>query len=343
MPVLIRLPELHVEPEPKADHEVMAAEDPPRATIPLLAATFVPGPSPALGAEPSRSKAGGAVSGETASTDVMPPPGRPRRYWPRIQPPRWAIRGGIALGLVAVLATAFLAIVGQASKSNPTVAEGETTSVAISPPSTVPADERPAPPTLPAPPAPPAPPTPPTSPTLDAAAVTPTSGSVAPDVAEKKQEPVTQPADAAGGNGGQAERPSAKTAESPPTSADPAPTPGSQDKPAQQEPTVPAVAVGGLNSGGQANVPALPAANAPQPLTSETPQRDAGAGVDSHNYPVTDPATFQYPPDYHLRLQRQARGPESLNAWPAPSGAGPSDRRPITARLQPRIEPPPMR
>ena len=78
-------------------------------------------------------------------------------------------------------------------------------------------------------------------------------------------------------------------------------------------------------------------------LTSEAPPGEAGTAGEVYSYPVTNPTTFQYPPDYHERLQPHARSLESQNAWPAPSGAGLYDRPQTTARLQPPIEPPPMR
>ncbi|HPM80441.1 MAG TPA: hypothetical protein PLF81_07055 [Candidatus Anammoximicrobium sp.] len=327
IPILIRLPELQAEPEPRADNEAVTAEAGPRATIPLLPTPMDPGPRPASSAESPRPNAG-AARGEIASDAAMPPPHRRRLSWSRLRPPRWAVRGGTALALLAVLVIAYSAIVGPSPKSNSAVAEGEMTSDEILPPSGLPAVG------LPAPPAPAA---------QETAAIPPTSGDAAQDVAKEERQPTAKPANEAGGNGGQAEPPSADAAKAAAPSADQTATSSPQEEPVPQDPTGPAAAAGGLNLGGQANVPAPAAADTPLPLTSGTPQHDTGAGVDAHHYPVTDPATFQYPPDYHLRLPGQARGSESLNAWPAPSGAGQADREPITARLQPRIEPPPVR
>jgi hypothetical protein len=68
---------------------------------------------------------------------------------------------------------------------------------------------------------------------------------------------------------------------------------------------------------------------------------------------MTNPTTFQYPANYHERLGRQAQGPvPEINGAGADgptftgditSGTRPYDWPPDTARLQPRIEPPPMR
>lgn len=327
IPILIRLPELQAEPEPRADNEAVTAEAGPRAAIPLLPTPMVPGPRPASIAESPRPNAG-AARGETASDAAMPPPNRRRLSWSRLRPPRWAVRGGTALALLAVLVFAYSAIVGPSRKSNSAVAEGEMTSDEILPPSGLPAVG------LPAPPAPAA---------QETAAISPTSGDAAQGVAQEEKQPAAKPANEAGGNGGKAEPPSENTAKSTAPSTDPTSTSSPQEESVPQDPTRPAAAAGRLNLGGQANAPAPTAADTPLPLTSGSPQRDTDAGVDAHNYPMTDPATFQYPPDYHLRLQGQARGPESLNAWPVPHGAGQSDREPITARLQPRIEPPPVR
>ena len=89
------------------------------------------------------------------------------------------------------------------------------------------------------------------------------------------------------------------------------------------------------------------------PLTSGPMAGDPQASVGGDRYPVTNPATFQYPADYHERLGRQAQGPApDINGagaggptyyGPTASGTRPYGWPPDTARLQPRIEPPPMR
>ena len=59
-------------------------------------------------------------------------------------------------------------------------------------------------------------------------------------------------------------------------------------------------------------------------------------------YPSTNPATFQYPADYHLRLAPNQQ-PGLRQTEPSPEGGSLYQWPANTARLQPRIEPPPIR
>lgn len=60
-------------------------------------------------------------------------------------------------------------------------------------------------------------------------------------------------------------------------------------------------------------------------------------------YPMTNPASYQYPADYHERLLSPADAQDSPRSSPWSGGGAGDDQRPSTARLQPRIEPPPIR
>jgi hypothetical protein len=61
------------------------------------------------------------------------------------------------------------------------------------------------------------------------------------------------------------------------------------------------------------------------------------------SYPVTNPATFQYPADYHERLGFQTEASPGQPSSPRTDGSGDYGWQPSTARLQPRIDPPPIR
>jgi hypothetical protein len=104
-----------------------------------------------------------------------------------------------------------------------------------------------------------------------------------------------------------------------------------------------ATAAGGQDAGNPDQTTAPADLESRAPLASQTPVRNEVVGGDTYRYPVTNPATFAYPPDYHQRLQSQSRGRELPGHRPAPVGTGQDDRQPSTARLQPRIEPPPTR
>jgi hypothetical protein len=65
-----------------------------------------------------------------------------------------------------------------------------------------------------------------------------------------------------------------------------------------------------------------------------------------YRYPVTNPSTFQYPEAYHTRLLVSPDWNDNRTTSPASerrSEYGEQDWQPSTARLQPRIQPPPIR
>jgi hypothetical protein len=327
---LIRLPELHLEAEPTADNEF--SEDGARATIPLMAAPLESGPPPDSQADVSRPDASAAVSGEPAAATGMPPAGRRLPPWSEFRVPRSALHGGLALGLVAILVIAFLAISGGSPKPGPTLADGEMAPVVTLPAAST-ADVLP--PGLPAPPGVPAPPAP------EAAAGAAASASPVKDVAKQEEAPIEDSPKATAAGGGDAQPSPGGTVESAESSAAPARTPSQPKETAPQDRTGTAAPAPGPDSSSKPNAPA--GIGSGSSLTSEAPAGDAGAAGEVYSYPVTNPTTFQYPPDYHERLRPHARSMELQNAWPAPSGAGTYDRPPSTARLQPPIEPPPMR
>jgi hypothetical protein len=84
---------------------------------------------------------------------------------------------------------------------------------------------------------------------------------------------------------------------------------------------------------GSAEQPLVPGEAGPAANRSATSQPD---------YPATNPASYQYPADYHERLLSPPGTYGSPQNSPWSGGAGDS-QRPSTARLQPRIEPPPIR
>lgn len=327
IPVLIRLPELRIEREPKADIEVTAAEAAPPVAFPLLAAPTDAVSPPALPAESPWPEAGAAVTEEPTSAAVPSLPWR-RPSWSEFRVPQWALRGGIALGLTAVLVIAYFAIAGRSPKSDPAVSDDQMTFPADMPLAIIPAAGLPAPPG--AQPKPSAP------------------GGIANDKdaagkPEKAKAAIEEPLDAARSSLSQAPQRPAEAATSPASPAGQPQTPISSQEATSQDPTKTAAAIGEQDAGRAEPAPGPADADTRSPLIAGTPAGDAGVAGDVYRYPVTDPATFQYPPDYHVRLQGQTRDGASPDAWAAPSGAGQYDRQPSTARLQPRIEPPPTR
>jgi len=327
---LIRLPELHLELEPTADRGRI--EDTSRGTIPLMAAPADSGPPPGSQADESRPAPSASVGGESAAAGENAPARWRPPPWSAFRVPRSAFRGGIALGLVAVLVIAFLAILGPSPKPGSAVAQGESTPAVALPAASaenVPPAGLPAQAGLPAPPAP------------DTAAGAAAPAAPAKDAA-KQEEGSTEEAPAAAATGGDDNQPSSVDAAAsggPP--AAPAPAPDQPEARAPQEQAGTAAPVSAPDSGNKPSAPA-PADTGPL-LTSEPAPGDPGSAGEVHSYPVTNPTTFQYPPDYHERLLPHARSTGTQNFQPAPSGAGLYDRSPSTARLQPPIEPPPVR
>lgn len=327
IPVLIRLPELRIEPETKADGLIPPEDEASRVAIPLLATPADSLRPPAAHAELSRPDAAAIAGGEPALAAV-PSPVWHRPSWSEFRLPRWAVHGGIALGLIAVLVVAYFAIAGRSTKSDTTLTEDRMTSPADQPPSTVP------PVVLSAPPGPVAEP------------AAPGRAGKEPEAA-KQAEPagtlLELQAEAAGSNLSQPPQQAAEAVGSPPPAAVQAQTSSTPQAVIPQGPALTAAAADAPRADTPAEAPPPADADSRSPLAAGAPAGEGGVAGDVPRYPVTNPATFQYPPEYHLRLQKQTRGGASLNTGAASGGAGQDDWQPSTARLQPRIEPPPVR
>ena len=328
IPVLIRLPELRTEPETEPDNEVLAAEEASREAIPLPATPTASVPPPALHAELSRPDTA-AIVGEEPRPAAVASLGWHRPSWFEFRLPHGMVRGGIALGLVTVLIIAFFAISGRSRKAGTAVTEDKMASPAAMFPAGVPAVAMPA-----APPAAAAKPLAPADTTNDKEAA---------GKAEAAEAAIVGPANAAGSERSQAPQQPPEAAKSAGPPAGQTQTPRPQQGAIPQAPVETAAAAGGQQLGSRAQAPAPADADSRSLPASGTATGDAGVSGGGYSYPLTNPATFQYPPDYHERLQGQPRGGASLNGGPAPSGAGQGDQQPSTARLQPRMEPPPIR
>ncbi len=343
IPVLIRLPELHLEPE--SAEEDGFTEDASSTTIPLKAAPLESAPlesGPPPGSQAQVPQPGASAVGGRESVAAAGWPSFSGRLpsWSEFRVPRPALRGGIALGLVAVLVIAFLAISGPPPKPGPPVAQGKG----------APAVELPAPSTEGVPPAgPPAQVGLAAPPAIDTAAGSAASAAPAKDAAKQKEDSTEEaPAAAATGGGGDDNKQSpvdvAPSGEPP---AAPAPAPEQPEATALQQATAtaaqerPPAPASAPDAGNPPSAP-VPADTGPL-LPSEAASGEPGAAGEAYRYPVTNPATFQYPVDYHERLLPRVPSLGAQGVPPAPSGAGLSDRSPSTARLQPPIEPPPVR
>jgi hypothetical protein len=80
----------------------------------------------------------------------------------------------------------------------------------------------------------------------------------------------------------------------------------------------------------------------PGPPVDQSAGRAAETLSNSAPYPVTNPASFQYPANYHELLQGTLV-PRANHYAPWSDGANGQAQPPSTARLQPRIDPPPLR
>ena len=342
-PVLIRLPRLQLEPDPSDDDAVEPFGNEARMTIPL------PPPS----SEPPHSR--GEVEGprralEHADTPLPPVSVQPFQFvfkaspWTRFQPPRWAVRGGVALVLVAVLLAAFSAI-HNARKSDGDAADGLPVARTMPPEM---GDDAWAPPPAGAASAP-------------AVAVPPDRRADSPPATAQAPRPAAEALSRADDQAAEAHADSAAAADDRPArtaAVDPvaavavpaATSPAGEKLPAAETPDLEAdepLTGGSLTGGSWAGGP-----SSGGPLIGE-PREAAAPPVEPPRYPVTDPSTFQYPADYHQRLRNrgghpaasaeQAGGEGLMLNGPATSGASAYGGYPSTARLQPRIEPPPVR
>ncbi len=344
IPVLIRLPELNMEPNPETGDDVRE-QDTARLTVPLIATPPNSGPSIASHIEAPPASTEVAASEQSDEAIGVPLPSRRLAPWSELRLPPWAVHGGIAIGLVAVLVIAYLAIVGRSPSSETAVTDTGLESPAPSRPSGVPSAGLAAPPAL--------------------------DFATEQDTGHKtEQQPVRGASSALEKSpavhvGGGAEQKPAETAESPTPSLQAPQTASPQEMSLEQpqkkpeelapeipQPTTPPQDRMGTDTATTATTavdPTRQPAAAPAdtetnlPLTSG-PTADGPNNLGNvYNYPVTNPATFQYPPDYHEYLRPQAADPGSQNSGPTARGVGPYDGRPSTARLQPPIDPPPMR
>lgn len=343
IPVLIRLPRLVIELEPSDASSAAEDEAGIRATIPLQATAaalepLLPVPDDAR--MTTDETAGGFAPG--AAFQMHSPRRSP---WLSFRFPRWAINAGIAVGLIVVFILAFSAIRDPLENSDK-VAEFE-------PAGTLPVLGIPASQTPPLPP--PLPPLPP------AQTPAPTSPAASAPAAPTPRVP------------GMAKEETASSEKTPATPAVPKPN-HAKDAPAAVEPqalprSVPEPPASSMPAAAAVPAPPIPATAGPPvaaerrsaetarheadlPLTSGPAVTEPSASAGPYGYPETNPTTFQYPVDYHLHLRSQNRARsgeihpgtgEPIFNGPTASGAAANGRQPNTARLQPRIEPPPIR
>jgi hypothetical protein len=94
---------------------------------------------------------------------------------------------------------------------------------------------------------------------------------------------------------------------------------------------------------------AMPGGTEPQSPMVEPPETatllgPANTGVETAvSYPVTDPGRFQYPAEYHELLRSRSITRPGTDNGPEPTGRNPNAWQPNTARLQPSMDPPPIR
>jgi len=103
----------------------------------------------------------------------------------------------------------------------------------------------------------------------------------------------------------------------------------------------------GLPSQGYEQDPSRPERNAADSFPGNDPS-PPGQTVDAspYKYPVTKPSTFQYPEEYHMQLRPSPVLNDSGQFSPASGRRGEYteyDRHHSSARLQPKIQPPPVR
>ena len=348
IPVLIRLPRLVTEPEP--GEVCCPAEDEAeiRATIPLQGRVPDPAPSLPVSDEVRTTTDSKAFGKPTEATFLLHTRAPRTAPWLSFRFPRWAIRAGIAAGLIAVFVLAFSAIRGPTNNSDK-VADFDTVD-ALPLPGIPALETSPVPLSMP-----PLPSTAPTAPTAAAPdAETPAPGAPAesaPGIA-KEADGVTEtiPAPSA------VAQPQVNQ-NAPGTGEPQAPLPPSPESPVSTTDAVPAAAAPAIPAAGgppvTAELNAAETAQANLPLISQPAATEPATPADLQSYPETNPTTFQYPPDYHLRLRSQtgapARGVDEMGTGgpyfngPTTNAAAANGWQPNTARLQPRIEPPPIR
>lgn len=80
-----------------------------------------------------------------------------------------------------------------------------------------------------------------------------------------------------------------------------------------------------------------------QPGRASYPGQPNPAGPSAPSYPVTDPGKFLYPPQYHESLRSRANTGPTADSSTGPVGRSAQAWQPNTARLQPSMDPPPIR
>lgn len=94
------------------------------------------------------------------------------------------------------------------------------------------------------------------------------------------------------------------------------------------------------------SLPSAPGSQMPlieQPGTASSTGQPNHADPSSAPYPVTDPSKFQYPAPYHEILRSRANARPTTDSSTGPVGRSPNAWQPSTARLQPPMDPPPIR
>lgn len=350
IPVLIRLPRLVTEPEPGEGCYPAEDEAEIRATIPLQGRVPDPAPSLPVPNEVRTTTDSNAFSKPTGA-DFLRQTLAPRTAtWLSFRFPRWVIRAGIAAGLIAVFVLAFSAIRGPSENSDK-VAESDAADTMLVP--GIPALET-SPVPLAMPSVPSTAPTPPMAVAAEAKAPTPgapTKGD--PGIANQAEELTAgipaSPAVPQPEVNQNAPAPGAPQPPLPPLPESPAST--RDAAPVDPAPAIPAAAGPPITA--ELDAAEAVRAEANLPLTSEPAAAEPPTPAGLQRYPETNPTTFQYPPDYHLRLRSQTRAPargiDETGAGrpgfngPTTNAAAANGWQPNTARLQPRIEPPPIR
>jgi hypothetical protein len=365
IPVLIRLPDLAT-----ATISEQAGSEPECATQPSL-----PSPHDEGGAGNAGSSQSITKDGSNATTSRLPiaerPKGKAATGWSEFRLPSWLVRASVALALIAVFVVAYMVIVGgggseetaadkpaasgaksQASAGSREVATEEDSALGIDFDSFTPREAQ-------------------TPAGAKPASAKQPAARAKKSAAKSKQRPETNPA------AGTAE-PRVANVQGPATGSQPArattrpiaeeedvadsvqqtefKTPANsstgQSAPAEDHPA---------SQQGQTQRPPgagnEPAATRPkdaaagslredsssvQPLTSGNVEAATNQTADSETvYPVTNPTSYLYPADYHERLVSRADAQGSPRNSPWSGGTTEYDRGTSTARLRPRIEPPP--
>ena len=97
------------------------------------------------------------------------------------------------------------------------------------------------------------------------------------------------------------------------------------------------------NSAAPADTATPPSAERPVEGLTNWPPDGSPANSVQPNYPATEPSTYQYPSRYEQLFAGAPQGPDAQNQTSSNDQSSIYGWQPNTARLQPRIEPPPIR